>query len=163
MFSKLQALMPDGRHRMLYTVGTPPEVYEVHFNEIVDYDDSLLEIPDGILTGVRPTLLNQMGGCYEIAFDLVSNIKKGTSFEPPKSYDPNKLGTIIDRAIIYHYNRHRPYCYTFLAYSPALSRLYMRTLMKLRHEFSDRIYKIHTHLEPGRRGYVIEFKTKENS
>lgn len=33
--------MPDGRHRMLYTVGTPPEVYEVHFNEIVDYDDSL--------------------------------------------------------------------------------------------------------------------------
>ena len=62
MFSKLQALMPDGRHRMLYTVGTPPEVYEVHFNEIVDYDDSLLEIPDGILTGVRPTLLNQMGG-----------------------------------------------------------------------------------------------------
>lgn len=47
--------MPDGRHRMLYTVGTPPEVYEVHFNEIVDYDDSLLEIPDGILAGPADT------------------------------------------------------------------------------------------------------------
>jgi hypothetical protein len=46
-------------------------MYEIQFNEIVDYDDSDLEISDGILTGVRPTLINQIGGCYEIAFDLV--------------------------------------------------------------------------------------------
>lgn len=161
--NKLQAIMPDGRHRMLYTIGTPPEVYEIQFDEIVDYDDSLLEIPDGILTGVRPRLLNQIGGCYEIAFDLVSNIETGKSFKPPRSQNPDKLSTIIDQTILYHYNRHNPYCYSFLAYTPALSRFYQRMLITLRLRFSDRIDKVHTHLKPEGRGYVIEFKTKKKS
>lgn len=155
--------MPDGRHRMLYTVGTQPEMYEIQFDEIVNYDDSLLELPDGILTGVRPRLLNQIGGCYEIAFDLVSNIETGKSFLAPKSHNPDKLSMIIDQTILYHYNRHKPYCYSFLANNPSLSRLYRRILITLRLRFSDRIDKVHTHLEPEGRGYAIEFKTQENA
>lgn len=155
--------MPDGRQRMTYTVGTPPEIYEVQFHEIVDYDDSLLEIPDDVLTGVRPTLLNQLGGCYEIVFDLVSNIEHGRNFATPRSRNPHKLSTIIDQCIVNHYNRHKPYCYTFLAYNDVLSRLYRLVLWRLRLRFEDRLEKIHTHLEPGGRGYAIEFKTKKNA
>lgn len=155
--------MPDGRHRMLYTMGIAPEIYEIQFDEIVDYDDSFLEIPDGILTGARPGLLNQIGGCYEIAFDLVSNIETGKSFKAPKSHNPDKLSTIIDQTILYHYNRHKPYCYSFLAHTPALSRLYRRMLVSLKLKFSEIIDKVHTHLEPEGRGYAIEFKTKKNA
>lgn len=157
IFDKVQAGMPDGRHRMMYSVEVYPHEYEIHFNEVVEYCDSIIDIPDGILTGVRPTLVNRMGGCYEIAFDLVSNIENGRSFAPPDSNDANKLSTIIDQGIVQHYTRHQPYCYMFLAYSPELSRLYNIAMMRLRDRFRDKINQIHSHLEPEGRVYVIEF------
>ena len=57
--------------------------------------------------------MNPNGWMLEIAFDLVQQHQKGTSFETTEVLRPEQAGTIIDRAIIYHYNRHRPYCYTF--------------------------------------------------
>lgn len=155
IFDKVQAVMPDDRHRMMYSVKVYPHEYEIHFNEIVEYCDSCIGIPDGILTGVRPAFLNRIGGCYEIAFDLVSNIEKGQNFVPPDSNNADKLSTIIDQGIVQHYTRHKPYCYMFLADSPELSRLYNIVMLRFRCRYN--IKQIHSNLEPEGRGYVIEF------
>ncbi|KGD74760.1 hypothetical protein HA49_05430 [Tatumella morbirosei] len=156
IFDKVQAGMPEGRHRMIYLVEVYPYEYEIHFNEVVEYFDSFIDIPEGILTGIRPTFVNRIGGCYEIAFDLVSNIESGRSFAPPDSNNAHKLSTIIDQAIVRHYTKHKPYCYMFLAYSPELSRLYTIAMMRLRQRFKYKIKQIHSNLEPEGRGYVIE-------
>ena len=85
----------------------------------------LFRLPESVKNiinpGIRPTFVNRIGGCYEIAFDLVIDIENGRSFAPPDSNNAHKLSTIIDHSIVRHYTKHKPYCYMFLAYSPELS------------------------------------------
>lgn len=155
--------MPDGRYKMVYQTSTAAGVYEVHFIEIVDYDDCDVDIPDGVLTGVRPTLINQLGGCYDIAFDLVSNIENNTPFRRPTESDARGLSAIIEQCINKHYNAHKPYCYTFLAYNDLLARAYRIALLGIRARYPDRIKRIHSHLHPDGRGYAIELNTQKNA
>ncbi len=157
--NKLQAVMPDGRHQMIYQVQTVAGLYEIHFTEVFDYSDAYAILPAGILNGNRPSLINQMGGCYEIEFDLVSNIENNTAFVRPKSSDGKALSTIIAQSIVKHYNSHKPYCYTFVAFDEILTRVYRMALLSFRIKNPDIILNVHSHLDPEGRGYAITLKT----
>ncbi len=155
-FYALQGIGPDGRHRMVYHLDTNAGLYEIQFNEVFEYSHSSADLPDGILTGARPTLINRIGGCYEIAFDLISNIDNGTPFErPPGSSD--SLSTIIAQCITTHYNTHKPYCYCFTANDFLLMRAYRMAIRAFSSSNPNIIKRVHLKLEPGGRGYAIEF------
>jgi hypothetical protein len=156
IISRLSSVMPDGRHSMLIKVDTEAGVYEIHFDEVVELDDAYAELPDGILTGIRPSLLTMKGGCYEIGFDLVANIDNGTPFKRPHISDAHGLATIIAQIIGDHYNVYRPYCYTFLAFDDLLARAYRIALMGITVRYPESIKDIHRNLDPNGRGYAIE-------
>lgn len=137
------------------TVGL--EVYHINFTEIRSQSDTEVQIPAGVLSGVFANYKTMQGGCYEIAFDLVSNIDNGTPFQPPSSNDPNKLQQIIDRAIFNHYNTYNPYCYVFFGATPSLVRLYSRIIKDWQRSNPNMVGKVHTRLQPEGRGYVIQF------
>lgn len=156
IISTIRAIMPEGKHAMAYRVRTPAGVYLIHIDEVVKAGDSLVYLPRRILTGIRPTLLTLQGGCYEITFDLESNINNGTPFKRPESCRQYNLSIIIAHIINNHYTAHKPYCYTFLAYNKLLARVYRRALLGILTRYPSSIKKIHRNLDPDRRGYAIE-------
>lgn len=156
---KVAACLPGGRHQMIYTYTNNGIPYHVQFDEIVDYDDSSVELPDGILSGVRPDRVTVRGGCYELLFDLVSNIENNTSFHPRKMPTFAVVSGIVEECLIKHYNTHTPYCYVFLANTVALYRLYRILIGNFKEKNPEIILTTHIELMPERRGYAIELHT----
>jgi len=161
MISRMQSLLPDGRHVMSYQVETGDSgTYLLQFNEIVTAEDSLIALPTALLTGKRPDLLTLQGGCYDISFDSLTNIEKDTPFvkKRMRGQRSQALHCIIDHIINNHYTRYRPYCYTFLAFDELLSRAYRLSLLKLCRSLPHRIAAVYQNLDPHRRGYAIKLK-----
>ncbi|WP_380181276.1 hypothetical protein [Kalamiella sp. sgz302252] len=161
IISRMQTLLPDSRQAMSYQVKTGGTGdYYLQFNEIVTAEDSLIALPQGLLTGQRPDLLTLRGGCYEIFFDSLNNIEAGTPFfkRRLRGKRSQALNIIIDYIINHHYIIYRPYCYTFLAFDDLLSRAYRLILQKLCRSLPHRIAAVHLNLNPHRRGYAVKFK-----
>lgn len=156
IISSMQAVMPDGKHTMVYRIQTPGGFYVIYVDEVVNPEDSHISLPKGILNGIRPTLLTIQGGCYEIIFDLERNINNGTPFKRPRNSHQYNLNIIIAHIINNHYTAHKPYCYTFLAYNKILARAYRRALLDILTRYPSTIKKIYLNLDPERRGYAIE-------
>lgn len=161
VISRMQSLLPDGRHAMAYQVDTGDSgAYLLQLNEIVTAEDSLIALPQGVLTGKRPDWLTLQGGCYDISFDRLSNIEADTPFfkKRLRGQRVQALNCIIDHIIDNHYTRYRPYCYTFLAFDEVLSRAYRLSLLKLCRSLPHRIAAVYRNLDPHRRGYAIKLR-----
>lgn len=161
IISRMQSLLPDGRHAMAWQVDTGTTgTYLLQLNEIITDEDSLIALPPGILTGKRPNFLTLRGGCYDISFDRLDNIEADTPFfkKRMRGQRAQALNCIIDHIIDNHYTRYRPYCYTFLAYDELLSRAYRLSLLKLCRSLPYRIAAVYQNLDPHGRGYAITLR-----
>ncbi|MCP1437582.1 hypothetical protein J3D56_001018 [Erwinia persicina] len=158
---RTRSVLPDGRHAMLYRVEAGEAgVYLVQLTEIVTVEDSLINLPQGLLTGKRPHRLTLKGGCYDIAFDSLDNIEADTPFFKRRfrGQRAQALNCIIDYIIDKHYTAYRPYCYTFLAFDELLSRAYRLRILQLSRSQPQRIAAVYPNLDPHRRGYAVKLR-----
>ncbi|MGR7122205.1 hypothetical protein [Klebsiella aerogenes] len=92
-------------------------------------------------------------GCWEVVFDLASNRRNLTPFEPPEAGRVNALQVLktVERMIFDHYNEFNAGMYVFWPDNEALESVYQRLIRKRLGEGTTLEYG----LEPDRRGYVI--------
>lgn len=121
--------------------------YELNLQSVSEFNtvDSSVIFPDRYV--FSPS------GCWEISFDLVENMMRGTPFEPPETGVVKAISVMrtVERAIIDHYNEFKVGMYIFLPDNDKLEAVYKRLLTRrLGHGFTLEIG-----LDPDRRGYVL--------